>query len=455
MYGLKVLLSGYGSAFLYRYIRSDIISNMEVDKNLLQYILNNDIINLDDVRESMRKEERKRLLSLHRYKIFQDKDGRWKTTLPDETKKSGRRLIAKSELRDLEDAVVEYYKGIQRESDRKVIQERMTLREIYPLWLQSRRLEVNSMGTVKKNDQDWKRYYLQDSIIDKPMCELTVQELKDWAHKKIEDHHMNKRSYYNMAIIMKQCFQYAKDAEYIDDNTWEKVKINTKKLKRNQKKSNEEEVYFLDEQKKLIGYSFEQFNNNPRNITALAIPFIFVTGLRIGELVCLKYDDIDEEKEVIRISKSESVIYNLDEDGGFTYNGKEVLEHAKTDAGERDIPYTTYAKQIVQMVKSASEQYGYYDEGYIFCPRSKRIMANSIDKKPYNYCNAINVDKKSAHKIRKTFISRLIHSGQIDIDTVCRVAGHMDMKTTFMSYCFSLDHESAIQNKFEDVLRIG
>lgn len=399
----------------------------------------------------MKKEERKRLLSLHAYKIFRDKDGRWKTTLPDETRKSGRRLIAKRELSDLEDTIVEYYQGIQKESDKRVIQKKITLREIYPLWLQSRKLEVNSMGTVKKNDQDWKRYYLQDHIIDKPMCALTVQELKGWAHKKIEDNHLNKRDYYNMAIIMKQCFQYAKDAEYIESDTWEKVKINTKKLKRNQKKSNEDEVYFLDEQKKLIAYSFEQFNKNPRNITALAIPFIFVTGLRIGELVCLKYSDINEEMGIIRISKSESVMY----DGVFTYNGKEVLEHAKTDAGERDVPYTTYAGQIIQMVKDASEQYGYYDEGYIFCPHSKRITANSIDKKLYNYCNAISVDKKSAHKIRKTFINRLIHSGQIDIDTVCRVAGHVDMKTTFMSYCFSLDHKSAIQSKFEDVLGIG
>ncbi len=48
----------------------------------------------------MKKEERKRLLSLHAYKIFQDKDGRWKTTLPDETRKSERRLIAKRELGD-------------------------------------------------------------------------------------------------------------------------------------------------------------------------------------------------------------------------------------------------------------------------------------------------------------------------------------------------------------------
>ena len=266
------------------------------------------------------------------------------------------------------------------------------------------------------------------------MCTLTVQELKDWAHKKIEENHMDKRNYYNMAIIMKQCFLYAKDAEYIDVDTWEKVKINTKRL---------------------IGYSFGQFNKNLRNITALAIPIIFVTGLRIGELVCLKYSDLDEEKEIIRIDKSESVMYEMYDKGEFCYNGKEVVEHAKTDAGEREIPYTTYAKKIIQMIKAASEQFGYYDDGYIFCPRSKRITANSIDKKLYNYCNAIGVDRKSAHKIRKTYISRLIHSGQIDIDTVCRVADHVDMKTTFMSYCFSLDHKNTIQDKFEEVLKLG
>lgn len=433
-----------------------LISNISnLDKDVLKYILDSGIINLDDVRDSMRKEERNKLLSLHTYKIFQDKDGRWKTTLPDETKKSGRRLVAKQKLNDLEDAIVEYYKSLQKESDKKVIREKMTLREIYPLWLQSRKLEVNSIGTVKKNDQDWKRYYLKDSIIDKPMKNITVQELKDWAYKKIDDNQLNKRDYYNMAIIMKQCFKYAKDAEYVDEDTWEKVHINTKKLKKNQKNSNETEIYFVDEQKKLINHSFELFRRNPRNITALAIPLIFVTGLRIGELVSLKYSDIDEANGLIRVSKAESVIYELDDNGVFTYKGKEVLEHAKTDAGERDIPYTTYAKQIIQMIKEASDQYGYYDEGYIFCPRSKRVTANSIDKKLYNYCNAISVNKKSAHKIRKTFISRLIHSGEIDIDTVCKVAGHVDMKTTFMSYCFSLDHKNVIQNKFENVLKIG
>lgn len=85
------------------------------------------------MREKMKKDERKRLLSLHEYKIFQDKDGRWKTTLPDDTKKSGRRLVAKKAREDLEDTIIGYYKEIQKISDKKTIQERITLREIYPL----------------------------------------------------------------------------------------------------------------------------------------------------------------------------------------------------------------------------------------------------------------------------------------------------------------------------------
>lgn len=407
----------------------------------------------------MKENERQKFLSKHKYKVFFDKkDGRWKTTLSDETKKNGRRLIAKRDLSVLENEIVMYYKNVERENQidrQKIISKNITLKEIYPLWLQSRKLEVNSIGTVKKNDQDWKRYYLNDKIIDIPMVELTIQQLKDWAHSKIDENQLNKRDYYNMAIIIKQCFKYAVDSGFIENDTWSMVKINTKKLQKNIKKGNDEEIYFYEEQKQLIEYSLYMFNKNPRNITALAIPLIFVTGLRIGEIVSLKYSDIDEINNVIIINKSESVIYELDGNGKFSYSRKEVQDHTKTLAGIRKVPYISQAKELIRMIKEASEQYGFYDEGYIFCPNSQRVHANSIDKKLYNYCAATGVDKKSAHKIRKTFISRLIHSRQVDIDTVCRVAGHVDMKTTFMSYCYSLDKNDTICDKFERVLGVN
>ena len=419
-----------------------------IDSKLLQYILSQDIINLDDMRNNMKKEERNQILSQHQYKIFQDKDGRWKTTLPDPTKKRGRKLIAKADKNILEDEIVAYYK----ELNERPSGENLTLRDIYPLWLQSRKHEVKSLMTAKKNDQDWKRYYLDDPIIDKPMNKITVQELKDWAHKKIDKYQFNKRDYYNMAVVIKKCFKFAKDSEFIERNTWAEVEINTDKLRKDRKKDSKKEVYYLDEQQALIQYSFDMFNKNPRNIGALSIPFLFVTGLRIGELGALKYEDLDYQNDVINVSRSESVIYSLDDKGNFKYVTREVTDETKTDAGERSVPFVPYAKQIIDMIKDASESFGFYDDGFIFCPNSRRVSEVSIDKRLYNYCNAISVDKKSAHKIRKTFISRLIHSGKIDIDTICRVVGHVDMKTTFTSYCFSLDHQNEIQSKFSEVL---
>lgn len=397
----------------------------------------------------MKEEEKRKILEEHKYKIFQGKDGRWKTTVLDETVKSGRRIIAKTNKDEFINEVVNHYKIVLNDAKKD---EKITLEYLYPLWLQSRKLEVNCIGTVKKNDQDWKRYYINDEIIKIPIKDLTVQELKDWAHKKIIVHNFNKRDYYNMAIIIKQCFQYAFDSGLIHKNTWSEVKINKNKLRFDAKKPSDTEVFLEEDKKKLIQYSFYMFHKNSRNISALAIPLLFVTGLRIGELVSLRYSDIMGDS--LFIHQAESVIYTLDGEGTFSYTGKRVLDHTKTKAGERYVPLTNDGKGILSLIKESSKVYGLYDDDFIFCPNSKRINANTIDKKLYNYCSKIGIDKKSAHKIRKTYISTLIHSGEIDIDTICRVAGHIDMRTTFTSYCYSLDTDKVIRNKFENTISL-
>ena len=415
---------------------------------MLQFCLDKGIINLDDVREKMEQERRNSILSKHKYSIFQDKkDKRWKTTVADPTKKNGKRLIAKKDRRELEDLIIDYIGEEENEQFRNC-----TLRELYLPWLKSRKLETNSINTVKKNDQDWRKYYENDPIVDVPMRTFTCQQLKDWAHKKIRDNEFNKKQYYNMIVIMNKLFEYAKDSYYIDKNVWKEVKINTKLLKKNPKKSNETQVYFLDEKIKLVSYALSRFKKNPKNIGALAIPLMFLTGMRIGEVAALKYEDL-KDNEII-ISRSEVVDYDMLEDGTFVYAGVKVVDHAKTEAGERSIPYTHGAKQIIALIKKTSEKYGFYDEGYVFCPHSKRMKSNAIDIKLYEFCEMIGIPRKSAHKIRKTFISQMISNG-IDIDTVCRVSGHTDIKTTFDSYTYSLvkkeDRIDEFQNMCSDL----
>ena len=417
---------------------------IEKEIDILSFLQKQGIINLDDVHKCMRKEEISKILQEHHYDIWQGKNERWYSHLPDKTQKSGRRKIVKSSKESLEKAIVKYY-----EEEKEQI-ELVTLRTIFPKWIQSRGLEVNCVGTARRNFYDWKRYYLNDPIIDISMEKLTVQKLKDWAHKKIEDNSMTKRRYYNMAIIIKQCYEFAKDSELINHNIWADVKINTKKFERESKKENVTQIYFYDEQYKIVEYALSLFSKEPKNISALTIPLLFLTGMRIGEVVALKYEDIKDD--FITVRQSESTVYKLDNDGNFIFSGQEVVDHAKTQAGERNIPYTKGAKQIISMVQESSNIYKYYDDGYVFCPRSQRVKAGTIDKKLYRYCDAVGMPKKSAHKIRKTYISKLINDGRLDIDTICRVAGHVDLKTTFDSYCFGLEEKEIIHDKFEMIL---
>lgn len=420
----------------------------------MNYAISHGIININAVRENVMEEQKQHYLSMHKYKIFQDKDGRWKTTLPDETRNNGRRLIAKSKLEDLNDIVAEFYKKQEEIKNNPILRfsEDITLEELYPIWLESRILEAKNIRTVKRNHQEWNRYYKDTAIVKIPMRRLTVNELKDWAHKLITDNDINKRDYYDMTLIMKKCFEYAAD-EGLCENTWAiaKTKVNTKKLKKMIKPENETQIYFYDEKVKLIQHSLKMFAFRPWNISALAIPFLFLTGLRIGELVALKYSDFTENEIIIR--KSEVSSYTFDEEThSFKYAGKVIEDHVKTDAGIRKVPYTSGAKKIIAMIEKSCAYYGYHDNDYIFCPRSKRVVSNSIENLLIRYCEDVNIPKKSAHKIRKTYISQVINSG-IDLDTVCRISGHVDLKTTFQSYLFALERKEEIYDKFNDIFQ--
>ena len=59
--------------------------------DILRFIINNGMIDISDVQDSMEAMKREELLKKHPYKIWQGKDGKWYTYLPDEGK--GRSMI--------------------------------------------------------------------------------------------------------------------------------------------------------------------------------------------------------------------------------------------------------------------------------------------------------------------------------------------------------------------------
>ena len=74
----------------------------------MRFIINNGIIDISDVQNSIEAMKREELLKKHPYKIWQGKDGKWYTYMPDNQK--GRILKNRTTQKAIEDIVIQYLK---------------------------------------------------------------------------------------------------------------------------------------------------------------------------------------------------------------------------------------------------------------------------------------------------------------------------------------------------------
>ena len=74
----------------------------------------------------------------------------------------------------------------------------------------------------------------------------------------------------------------------------------------------------------------------------------------------------------------------------------------------------------------------------------------SLDKKIYKFCDKLGIQRRSIHKLRKTFISTLLDN-KVNSDTVRETVGHQDMRTTLNNYYYDRKTEKQIEEQMERI----
>ena len=190
------------------------------------------------------------------------------------------------------------------------------------------------------------------------------------------------------------------------------------------------------------------------------------TGMRIGEVLGLRWEDIDLEKRIISVNHS-LVNYKDTEE---TNKCKYSISTPKTKAGIRFIPI------IDSVYKAFLEQKEMYDivggctseidgmSGFIFFNRFLTILkASSVNKaiksisENYNAEEIIRARREnrdpvilphfSCHHLRHTFCARLCEA-DVNIKVIQQIMGHKDIQTTLDIYAEVSEtkkHESMLQ----------
>ncbi|WMJ22194.1 site-specific integrase [Paludicola sp. MB14-C6] len=169
------------------------------------------------------------------------------------------------------------------------------------------------------------------------------------------------------------------------------------------------------------------------------------TGMRIGELCGLKWNDIDFDRKVLFIRRTlQRVKTSIAELENSNAPKTMILEgNVKTDNSYREVPIQEkifiklleYQKRQQQEKTLASSAYD--DNDYIFATQLGGVIEPSTMRDMYNrLLKQAGISHANFHALRHTFATRAIESG-VPIKAVSDILGHATVQLTMDLYCHS------------------
>lgn len=372
----------------------------------MKFAIDNDMIDMSFVQEQIEMKKREEILKKHPYKIWKGKDGNWYTYLPN--KEKGRVLKKKTIKKDLEDDIIEYWEYELEDP---------TITDVFEEW-NNRRLELKkiSEATHLRNCQVFNRHY--EEFGKYRIKSIDENQIVEFLEEQIAYHNLTAKAFSNLKTITRGFLKRAKKRKLVMFNVEEifnDIDISEIKFKK-VIKEDYEEVFNEEEMPIIIDY----LKNNP-DLTNLGIMLMFVTGIRVGEVVGLKHDDF--EGNTFKIRRTETRFKN--ENGEYV---RLIKEFPKSQAGVRT---AIIPKDYEWLTKSLRLQ-NPFDE-YIFVKDGSRISTQAVRARLWRICKKLGIYNKSPHKIRKTYGSILLDN-HIDNRLIIEQMGHTDILCTEEHY---------------------
>ncbi len=226
----------------------------------------------------------------------------------------------------------------------------------------------------------------------------------------------------NTRGLMYSFFESAVDNELIKINP---IKRSVKVIERNKKE--ERRVLTREEQKLFLEYAKKSPHYNQ-------YAFVLQTGLRVSEVAALRWQDIDFTKRIMSVKHS----LILGE------GGKVEIGDTKTMSGQRDIPLTDEAINILKEQKKKLSQINVIQmefRDFVFLNKSgKPINRHLYNRSIETVAKRAGIKRLSIHTLRHTFATRCIEGG-MKPKTLQMLLGHSDMRVTMGLYVHITEDE--------------
>ena len=291
----------------------------------------------------------------------------------------------------------------------------ISLNEVARLWIKSNQIRLKG-STVNKY-----RYMLETHILPElgkmSVLKLTSATINTFLHKKLTNGRLDgmgalSPSYVRtLSIIISALLSYAAKEEYCSP-------LKTPVFK---PRSTKKEMQILSHS---VQRQFEELMLSEIDLTKYGTYICLQTGIRLGELCALTWDDIDFNSRIIHVRHT---VARVSSDDTSVSRTKLIIDKPKTDASVRDIPITSVLLPILKnMYDSRSSR-------FVVSDKPDFISTRTFDSRYRKMLIGLGVVPINFHALRHTFATRCVDAG-VDIKSLSEILGHSSVAITLDTY---------------------
>ena len=177
-------------------------------------------------------------------------------------------------------------------------------------------------------------------------------------------------------------------------------------------------ILSLEQQKKLEAALLSDLD-----MTRAGIFISLHTGLRIGEICGLAWEDVDLDSMVIHVRHTVARI-KVDNTTAL------ILDTPKTKASKRDIPISSMLLPVLQRLKRISSN------GFVMTGTNEFMKPRTFEYRYHRILDATGIVSVNYHALRHTFATRCIEVG-VDVKSLSEILGHGNVSITLNTYVHS------------------
>ena len=260
----------------------------------------------------------------------------------------------------------------------------------------------------------------------------------------------SKASIHKTWVVCKQVLKYGFDEQDIPFFDVDKIV----KLKETQVAVKKKDVPFVTKED-LALLTAEMYNEKYGN-GARAIVFVAYSGLRLSELIELKWKNVADDLGTIKIVNTDTKAIQRDENlAPIKKNGRNVYmkltKGTKSEDSQRTVPMSKQGKEILEYFK----QFKHTKDDYVFINQNgKQYERRILERLLTRMCQNANCSRTdyTPHCLRHGYGSILVQNG-IDIKIVSELLGHSDIAFTYNTYIgiTKEDKTKAVNNVFDNM----